>query len=123
MNTRLNSPRGWHAPDIEHLCITDDQVQALLADADALLEGQAVAPPSAGANEQELAQEAALHADAVAAGVELPLMRLRACRTCRHSSSRPCCAAPEIDRGDERIYGYVLDDMNRRNPVSSCSAR
>jgi hypothetical protein len=105
-------------PDITHLCITDEQVQTLLADADALLEGQAVAPPAAGANEQELAQEAALRADVVAAGAELPLDVLARLQNLSPFEQQALllCAAPEIDRSYERIYGYVLDDMNRRNP-------
>ena len=105
-------------PDITHLCITDEQVQTLLADVDALLEGQVVAPPTAGASEQELAQESALRADAVAAGAELPLDALARLQKLSpfEQEALLLCAAPEIDRSYERIYGYVLDDMNRRNP-------
>ena len=105
-------------PDITHLCITDEQVQILLGDADAMLRGQAVAPPAAGASEQELAQEAALRADAVAAGAELPLDALVRLQKLSQFEQVALlmCAAPELDRSYERIYGYVLDDMNRRNP-------
>ena len=105
-------------PDITHLCITGEQVQILLGDADALLEGQAVAAPAAGASEQELAQEAALRADAVAASAELPLDALARLQKLSpfEQEALLLCAAPELDRSYERIYGYVLDDMNRRNP-------
>lgn len=105
-------------PDITHLCVTDDQVQALLADVDALLEGQAATPPAAGANEEELTQEAALRADAVAAGAELPLDALARLQNLSPFEQQALllCSAPELDRCYERIYGYVLDDMNRRNP-------
>ena len=105
-------------PDITHLCITDEQVQTLLDDADALLDGQPVVPPAAGAIEEELALEAALRANAVAAGAELPLDTLARLQKLSPFEQEAVllCAAPEIDRCYERIYGYALDDMNRRNP-------
>lgn len=106
-------------PDIVSLCVTDEQVQALLGDADALF-----APDGASAAEQsetpapDQAREITLRAAAAAAGSELPLDALARL----HQLSRfeqdalLLCAAPEIDRCYERIYGYVLDDLNRRNP-------
>ena len=104
--------------DITHLCITDEQVQTLLDDADALIDGQPVASLAARASDEDLALEAGLRADAVAAGAELPLDALARLQRLSPFEQEAVllCAAPEIDRCYERIYGYVLDDMNRRNP-------
>lgn len=102
-------------PDITHLCITDDQVQVLLRDADALLDG-ADAQEGVAASEEDLALELGLRSEAKAAGAELPLdalARLQGLSTFDQQALL-LCAAPEIERGYERIFGYVLDDMNRR---------
>lgn len=106
-------------PDIAHLCITDDQVQALLADADALLDGiGSDGAPAASLDVEELALESALRASAAASGAELPLDALARLRhlTAFEQQALLLCAAPELDRCYERIYGYVLDDLNRRHP-------
>jgi hypothetical protein len=106
-------------PDIAHLCITDDQVDALLADAGSLLDG-IVANDDGGAdlNGEERVLESALRARAAASGDELPLDALARLRQLSPFEQQALllCAAPELDRCYERIYGYVLDDMNRRHP-------
>lgn len=106
-------------PDITHLCISDEQVRALLGDADALLDGAALAAPASAADDDdEAALISALRAETVGAGLELPLDALarRQNLSTFEQDALLLCAAPEIDRCYERIYGYVLDDMNRRNP-------
>jgi hypothetical protein len=106
-------------PDIAPLCITDDQVQSLLVEVDTMLDGIAADTPSnAVATGEELAQEAELRATAAASGAELPLDALARLRqlSAFEQQALLLCAAPELDRGYERIYGYVLDDLNRRHP-------
>lgn len=100
-------------PDVSPFCVTADQVETLLADVEEMIgwsgEPAPLAPEEA--DEQERLR-------ARAAGEELPLDRLS-----RHlglgafeEEAVLLCLAPEIDRSYERIYAYVLDDLNRRSP-------
>lgn len=99
-------------PELTQMCITDEQARVLIGDADAMLGEQArVARPAA--QEGDVAEEMALRADALSAGVVLPLDALALSPF--EQQSLLLCAATEIDSGYERIYGYLLDDMNRRN--------
>lgn len=99
-------------PDVSPLCVTQDQVEILLGDADAL-SGWTGEPALLTADE-ELEQERLR----LRAGENLPLDRLS-----RHlhlgafeQEAVLLCAALEIDIAYERIYAYVLDDLNRRFP-------
>ncbi len=105
-------------PDLTPLCITDDQVNLLMGDVDALLAGAALPLPAPELTPEEAAAEERLRAQAAAAGTELPLDALvRVQRlTPFEVQSLLLCAAPQIDRSYERIYAYVLDDLNRRQP-------
>lgn len=102
-------------PDVSPLCVTPDQVETLLGDADGLAGWSGEAAPL---TPDEAAEQERLRSRAAAAGEDLPLGRLS-----RHlrlgffeEEALLLCAAPEIDRSYERIYAYVLDDLNRRFP-------
>jgi hypothetical protein len=103
-------------PDLTQTCITDQQVRIMIGDMDAMLGARERTSWSLQL-EADVALERALRADAANAGITLPLDAL----TTAHDLSRfeqqalLLCAAPDIDSSYERIFGYLLDDMNRRN--------
>ena len=108
-------------PDVSPLCVTQDQVEILLADVDDLPIWSGGPAPLTAAEEVE---QERLRSRAASAGQCLPLDRLT-----RHlglgafeEESVLLCAAPEIDVAYERIYAYVLDDLNRRFPCSELLA-
>jgi len=105
-------------PDITPLCITEDQVGVLLDDVDALLSdnSQDTAPEALTAEEFE--EEEMLRTEAAAQQAVLPLDRLAQALELSNFELEAIllCAAPEIDRSYERVYAYVLDDLNRRQP-------
>ncbi len=107
-------------PGLAPLCITDEHVAALLADVDALAvdgnEGQTIEFPAM--DLRELAMETELRARARASGVRLPLDVLsESLSLCAlEETALLVCAAPELERSYGRIYGYVLDDLNRQQP-------
>jgi len=102
-------------PDVSPLCVTQDQVEILLGDVDALAAWEAEPAPLTAT--EELEQER-LRLRATSAGDGLPLDRLsrHLGLTAFEQEAVLLCAAPEIDVAYERIYAYVLDDLNRRFP-------
>jgi hypothetical protein len=104
-------------PDVAPFCVTQEQARSLLDRADRLLE-PAIADAAVAPTVEELAQEERLRNRAREAGFALPLDRLAA--NLRLSAFEQqavlLCAAPELDRAYERLYAYVLDDLNRRTP-------
>jgi hypothetical protein len=105
-------------PDLAALCVTDDQVTKLLAEVDRRLINTQASSGAAELSSAEQTQEDQLRQRARALGTELPLDHLsRSLRlTPFEEETLVICAAPEIDRAYERIYAYVLDDLNRRLP-------
>jgi hypothetical protein len=100
-------------PDLTTLCVTDEQVLQLLRDVGTL--GQAEVPAADGHPEGGSAATLALRK---ASGDRLPLDCLG-----RELGLTPferfailLGAAHEVDRRYERIFAYVLDDLNRRQP-------
>ncbi|SEF19844.1 ATPase family associated with various cellular activities (AAA) [Amycolatopsis pretoriensis] len=102
-------------PDLTPFCVTDDQVDALLDRVDAFTEAM-TEPPSPVRADPESEQQ--LRRLAAARGVTLPLDALAT----RYGLSRAeqdallLVAAPELDPGYERVYAYVVDNLNRRAP-------
>ncbi|MET0420010.1 MAG: ATP-binding protein [Actinoplanes sp.] len=98
-------------PDLTAYCVTEEQVRLLL-DVVANPVDPASSPPAVDTEEQELRRTAA------AAGATLPLdalaTRLRLTRD--EQDLLALVAAPEIDAAYERIFTYVVDDLNRRRP-------
>lgn len=105
-------------PDITPLCVTEDQVAVLLDDADALLNATPSNISLAALTAVESAEEETLRAEAAAQQAVLPLDRLAQAMSLSKFELEAIllCAAPEIDRSYERVYAYVLDDLNRRQP-------
>jgi hypothetical protein len=102
-------------PDLTPFCVTDEQVDALLDRVDAFTEAM-TEPPSAPRQDPESEQH--LRRLAASRGVTLPLDALAT----RYGLSRVeqdallLVAAPELDPGYERVYAYVVDNLNRRAP-------
>ncbi|VVJ18067.1 ATPase [Amycolatopsis camponoti] len=102
-------------PDLTPFCVTDEQVDTLLDRVDAFTEAM-TEPPSAPRPDPESEQH--LRRLAAARGVTLPLDALAT----RYGLSRVeqdallLVAAPELDPGYERVYAYVVDNLNRRAP-------
>ncbi|MEV4145765.1 ATP-binding protein [Amycolatopsis sp. NPDC049691] len=102
-------------PDLTPFCVTDEQVAALLDRVDAFTEAM-TEPPSPARADPESEQQ--LRRLAASRGVTLPLDALAT----RYGLSRVeqdallLVAAPELDPGYERVYAYVVDNLNRRAP-------
>ncbi|XVV15529.1 ATP-binding protein [Actinoplanes sp. CA-131856] len=98
-------------PDLTPFCVTDDQVAVLLDRVDAFTGAMTEPPQSPRPDpepELELRRRAAV----------LPLDALAT----RFGLTRPeqdallLAAAPELDAGYERVYAYIVDNLNRRLP-------
>jgi hypothetical protein len=105
-------------PDLSPLCITEEHVQSLLDQVDATQssDDRSAAPALLSSAEQNA--EEGLRAQCDASGATLPLDHLsQALRlTPFEQEAVLLCAAPELDRTYERIYAFILDDLNRRFP-------
>lgn len=107
-------------PGLSTLCITDEHVEALLSEVEAL----SVFPVDEKTNSDsvmnpdELAMEEELRVCAKARGYQLPFDALMHSSALTHYEEMAVltCTAPEVERGYGRIYGYVLDDLNRQQP-------
>jgi hypothetical protein len=102
-------------PDLTPFCVTDEQVGALLRQVDTFAEAMTeppTPPRPAPESEQHLRRLAA------ARGVTLPLDALatRFGLTRTEQDALLLVAAPELDSGYERIYAYIVDNLNRRAP-------
>lgn len=102
-------------PDLTPYCVTDEQVDVLLDEVHAFTDTMAErhAPSS-----PEPEAERDLRRRASAEGVTLPLDALatRFGLTRAEQDALLLVAAPELDRGYERIYAYIVDNLNRRLP-------
>jgi hypothetical protein len=98
-------------PDIAALCVTDEQVQSLLEALDAGVDDDEsfAADPVDEAGEQELRRQAF---DALPLDVLMRTQSLSAVEM----NVLLLCAAVETDRRYERIFAYVHDDLDRRQP-------
>lgn len=104
-------------PDVTPLCVTDEQVKQLLGGIDTAI----AAPPGGDCwmlTETEREAERKLRAAAIDLNGRLPLDVVRSRVELSEAELRMLlvCIAPEIDRAYERVYAYVLDDLNRRFP-------
>jgi hypothetical protein len=105
-------------PELSALCITEEHIQSLLDQVDATQSGDERPPASALLSPAERDAEEDLRAQCSTIGAILPLDHLS--HTLRltpfEQEAVLLCAAPELDRIYERIYAFVLDDLNRRFP-------
>ena len=102
-------------PDLTPFCVTDEQVGLLLGRVDTFTEAmtEAEEPPR-----QDSESEQHLRRLAAARGVTLPLdaTATRFGLTRQEQDALLLVVAPELDAGYERIYAYVVDNLNRRAP-------
>ena len=101
-------------PDVTALCVTEEQVLLLLDDVESLA-SRTDPHVASGLDPEEADAEEDLRARS---GDRLPL-DLLARELGLSAFERDAillCAAPEVDRRYERIFAYVLDDLNRRQP-------
>ena len=105
-------------PDVTPLCVTEEQVQTLLDDVESLFLPAQSRSKTASLTDEETATERQIRANCWASGLTLPLdslteeMKLSPFEV----EALLLCAAVEVDRSYERIYAYILDDLNRRYP-------
>ncbi|NUS86727.1 MAG: ATP-binding protein [Streptomyces sp.] len=102
-------------PDLTPYCVTDEQVDVLLGEVHAFTETMAepyVPRPTEPEAERDLRRRAS------AEGTTLPLDALatRFGLTRAEQDALLLTAAVELDRGYERIYAYIVDNLNRRLP-------
>jgi AAA+ superfamily predicted ATPase len=105
-------------PDLTPYCITDEQACTLLERVDAIGSPAGIEPVHVLDSERH--KETGLRERAASAGVILPLDEL-ADHVGLSADEAGClliCLAPEIDRGYERIFAYILDDLNRHMPCA-----
>ncbi|MEU5023403.1 ATP-binding protein [Streptomyces milbemycinicus] len=102
-------------PDLTPYCVTDEQVDVLLGEVHAFTDTMAE-PYEPRPTEQEAERD--LRRRASAEGTTLPLDALatRFGLTRAEQDALLLVAAPELDRGYERIYAYIVDNLNRRLP-------
>ena len=116
-------------PDITPLCISDEQVKFLLDRADGLAaEMQSPRePPKFTQAEAEELDSIMARAATEGAIFALDQMADQLALAPFEQDAILLCTAPELDRSYERIYAYILDDLNRRYPcielLSSLTAR
>ncbi|MFI1330782.1 ATP-binding protein [Streptomyces sp. NPDC020845] len=102
-------------PDLTPYCVTDEQVEVLLGEVHAFTDTMAepyVPRPTEPEAERDLRRRAS------AEGTTLPLDALatRFGLTRAEQDALLLAAAVELDRGYERIYAYIVDNLNRRLP-------
>jgi hypothetical protein len=93
--------------------LSDGEVAALFAETAALPAWAPGASPEL--SPQEAAAEHALRAEAKAV-LPLDALAQHLALDAVDLEALAVCAAPEIDRGYERLFAYVLDDLTRRGP-------
>lgn len=106
-------------PDLAALCVTDQHVGLLLDGIDRFVSDQAsydVDPT--GLTEDERQSEQKLRDSATESDTWLPLdvLQKRLKLTTFEVEALLICAAPELNRAYERVFAYILDDLNRCYP-------
>ncbi|MGB5757407.1 MAG: hypothetical protein WBM50_10865, partial [Acidimicrobiales bacterium] len=118
---QMQEAAGLDRPEVAHLAITDRHADLMLDRVDRVVAADGVAENAPPANEPRCdhrVDDEKTRSAAERRGWMLPLDRLT-----RHHGlgeidrlALLACTAPEIDIGYHRLYGYVLDDINRSNP-------
>lgn len=104
-------------PDLHALCVTEEQIAALLKEVQTPLDIAQANDSKLECVEENSAEEK-LRTRAGDVGLVLPLDRLaeQLELSAFEQQALLLCAAPELNRGYELIYAYILDDLNRRFP-------
>ncbi|HEU4833023.1 MAG TPA: ATP-binding protein, partial [Pyrinomonadaceae bacterium] len=105
-------------PDVTPLCVTEEQVQTLLDDVDQLVLRDTIESRRATLTPDEHDLEQQLRQMSLDAQNKLPLDRIVETLELSEFEQEAIllCAAVELDRSYERIFAYILDDLNRRFP-------
>jgi len=103
--------------DLTPICITEDEALHLLDDAERFVLDAGAAPWQLEDAVPDAEAEAELRAQGQDAGIALPLDVLagRFDLSAVEQFAVLLCAAPDLDRGYERIYAFILDELNRRS--------
>ncbi len=103
--------------DLTPICITEDEALHLLDDAERFVLDAGAAPWQLEDAVPDAEAEAELRAQGQDAGIVLPLDGLagRFDLSAVEQFAVLLCAAPDLDRGYERIYAFILDELNRRS--------
>jgi hypothetical protein len=106
------------APQLSPLCVTDEHVSILLDQVDITQSGNPLPGMGMALDENEQSVEEELRARCGVLGKKLPLDALTQSfeLTPFEQEALLVCAALELDRAYERIYAFILDDLNRRFP-------
>ncbi len=109
---------GLFRPDVRALCVTDNQVLQLLDSVDERTRANSQPGITVGPSREETKREQRLRDEAARCSIMLPLDCLVRCLglTPFEENALVLCTAPELDRAYERIFAYILDDLNRRYP-------
>ncbi|MDT9685272.1 ATP-binding protein [Streptomyces sp. TRM76323] len=102
-------------PDLTPYCVTDEQVDVLLGEVSAFTDAMA-APHAPRRPEPEAERDLRRRASADGRTLPLDALATRFGLTRAEQDALLLVAAPELDRGYERIYAYIVDNLNRRLP-------
>ncbi|MGW1598253.1 ATP-binding protein [Streptomyces sp. NPDC002343] len=102
-------------PDLTPYCVTDEQVDVLLGEVHAFTDAMA-APYTARRPEPDGERELRRRASAEGRTLPLDALATRFGLSRAEQDALLLVAAPELDRGYERIYAYIVDNLNRRMP-------
>jgi len=107
-------------PDLSSLCVTNEQVELLLCQVKGLQENQSRSCSIASPVPEDPAALEDLRARARTIGATLPFDWLSNVLTLTEFERQALliCAAPELDQSYERIFSFILDDLNRRIPCT-----
>ncbi len=113
---RLNAALA--RPDVKSLCVTDMQVDQLLAQVGEPRASQALGI-AVKLSDQERRHEERLRAEAAELGIVLPLDAAGAAFALSDADldALLVCAAPELHRGYGRIFAFIQDDLTRQLPT------
>jgi len=105
-------------PELSALCVTNAQIELLLDQVEINQSGSALpGMPISLLPEERLAEEEVIQQSAAfSSALPLRLLEEGLGFTPFELEAVLLCAAPELDRAYERIFGFVLDDLNRRFP-------
>ncbi|GGQ08602.1 ATP-binding protein [Streptomyces roseolilacinus] len=102
-------------PDLTPYCVTDEQVDVLLGEVHAFTDAM-TGPRLPRRSEPEAERELRRRASADGRVLPLDALATRFGLSRAEQDALLLAAAPELDRGYERIYAYVVDNLNRRLP-------
>jgi hypothetical protein len=120
VETQRTAAERFARPGLASLCVTDEHVHALLDDVDALVahgNGASItATTDLTEHEHEVEQQLRTYAGEQGYGLPFDVLSESLDLSDEEQVALLVCAAPEVSPAYSRIYGYVLDDLNRQQP-------